>query len=104
MADLNRTNPCPLFLSFLPSVRVCHDSPTDFLLPSLPPFPPPSLPQWIYTRTEKRTLRHEAHSAALLEQMSVRDYVASYLEDPATKGTFMKQVGREGGRVGGHIT
>jgi len=30
--------------------------------------------------------------------MSVRDYVASYLEDPAMKRQFMRQVGKEGGR------
>jgi len=81
--------------SFHPSVM------SGIITHAHPPFLPPSLPQWIYTRTEKRTLRHEARSAALLEQMSVRDYVASYLEDPATKGQFMKQVGREGGREGG---
>ena len=33
--------------------------------------------------------------------MSVRDYVASYLEDPAMKRQFMRQVCKEGGREGG---
>lgn len=53
--------------------------------------------QWLYTRSEKRTLRREARTAALQEQMSVRDYVASYLEDPANKSAFMKQVNGEEG-------
>ncbi len=75
-----------------------HDRP---LTPSSSLHSLPPIHQWIYTRTEKRTLRREARYATLLDQMSVRDYVASYLEDPAMKRQFMRQVCKEGGREGG---
>ena len=37
-------------------------------------------------------MRNEARSAALLEQMSVRDYIGSHLEDPVAAATFHKHV------------